>query len=336
MIACRAMDARRLRLGEASFCALALVSCSSPPPPVGPPATRPLAARSVPAPAPSAPVPPPPPAPSAAEVLAAQLTAKSVQAKLPDLAKRQTDLTPSPHAVPLALVAEAIERAEVDMFVRYVAGAGQASPILEYELTDAGHFPTYPEGDVSTGLLKKYGGTTYLGYVSGGPGYVLSYSVDPRPLRDRSPGLIWSVEVDEGEVSVFFVSLDGECYWLDGSSVDPVVGSPDRWPEPVSSPAFGRMAFTVGRRAQTRSLEAVDEALARCAEGARKRMSAEQIQAEPELEARWVRRNCQRQIAAWERTFAALIEDDVRARSALVDRAKERLGGPAVGARSKP
>jgi hypothetical protein len=301
-----------------------------------PPPIRPLAAPPVTAAAPSAAIPPPPPAPSAAEVLAAQLAAKSVHTRLPELAKRHAELSPSPHAIPLALVAEAIERAELDMFVSYAARDGEAFPILDYELTDAGHFPTYPEGDVSTGLLKKYGGTTYLGYVSGGPGYILSHSVEPRPLRDRSPGLIWSVDVDEGEVSVLFVSLDGECHGLAGASVDPQVGSPDRWPPPVSSPAFGRMAFTVGRRSQTRSLEGVDQALSTCAEGARKRLSSEEIQAEPELEARWVRRNCQRQIAAWERTFAALIEDDFRARSALVDRAKARLGGAAAGARSGP
>lgn len=269
---------------------------------------------------------PPTPVPSPALSLEFErLAAISVRRRLPDLAKRHDDLTPSAHAVALDLVAEAIERAQPDMFVLYLSGGAETFPILEYEMTDAGHFPSYPDGEMSTGVLKKYGGTTLLGYVSGQTSYILSYNVEPKPLPERAPGLVWEVELYKGQIGVSFVSVDGESYAFDSAALDLQAGTPSTWPAPVSSPAFGRMAFAVGRRPQTRDIEAADKAVLDCAEQARKRMTSEQIAAEPALEARWIRRNCRSAIIAWEKTFGAIIEDNVKARMALVEKAKARL-----------
>lgn len=311
-----------------SLAALFAISCAAPPPPAEPPVAV-LSAAPAGAPVASVELRPAPSASAAPMVdsAAAELAKRSVLQRLPDLAKRHEELTPSPHAVQLELVAEAIARADTDMFVSYRARGEGAFPVLDYELTDAGHFPTYPEGDVSTGLLARYGGTTNLGYVSGGASYILSFAVDARPLRDRTPGLVWSVEVDEGEAYVLFVSVDGESYGLDPSALEMSLDPPEKWPPPVSSPAFGRMAFTVARRPETRALGGVDAAVAKCAEQARKRLSQAQIEADPAVEARWVRTNCRNAIAAWEKTFAALIEDSVAARTTLVERAKARLRG---------
>lgn len=236
------------------------------------------------------------------------------------------------YAVRLELVAEAIERADADMFVSYRANGGEDFPISTYELSDAGHFGTYVDPDVSGGVLKKYGGVTYLGYAEGAT-YLLSFNVEPRPLPDRSPGLVWDIEVADGAAGVRFVSLDGESYGitLDGEalSLDPRPGPSARWPAPVPGPGFGRISFATGRRMEATPLEPVDKAFLKCAEQAwaraQKRMTPEQIAAHPEAHAREIRRACGRQISAWERAFSENIDASVKARTALFEKAKTRM-----------
>lgn len=253
--------------------------------------------------------------------------------RLPDLVKKHAEMMgAAAHAVRLELVDEAIARADADMFVSYRANGGQAFPMATYELSDAGHFGTYPDPDVSRGGLKKYGGATYLGYAEVAT-YFLSVNVDPKPLPDRSPGLVWDIEFSHGTASVMFVSLDGESYGIgldrEALPLDPRVGPSARWPAPVPGPGFGRIAFSTGRRVETTPLEPADKAFLKCAEQAwaraRKRMTQEQIDADPEAQAREIRGACGRQIAAWERTFSENIDASVKARTALFEKAKARV-----------
>src|SRR5262245_841237 len=114
-----------MRLAPRGFLLCALVSCAAPvmdapPAPVPVQVAPPRAAESAPATMPP-------------ELLMEVLASISVSRLLPDLASRTE---PVYGAIPLAQVAEAIERAQADMFVAYVANASATLPISDFTLVD--------------------------------------------------------------------------------------------------------------------------------------------------------------------------------------------------------
>ena len=267
------------------------------------------------------------------ELLMEVLESISVRRLLPDLASRTQ---PVYGAIPLAQIAEAIERAHADMFVSYVANGAATLPTDAFTLVDDGHFPPYPgaeSSEVSAGELDKYGASTRLGYSPGSSDYVLSVGVELEPLRDRSPGLVWAAEKSVlGTPNVTFVAVDGETYSIDlkagGPSIERRVPPVRKWP-PIANPVFGRIAFATTRRDRPSPLAPLDDAFAKCAEQAWSRakqaMSPEQKEADPAPAPSVIRAACTKHIAAWERTFAKNLDANIAARAALVDKAKVRI-----------
>jgi hypothetical protein len=302
--------------------ALLLSSCASPP----------LDAQPVTVPVHAPPSPAPTATPDAAvspEQIVDRLGAISVRTRLPELAKDADygidDLPP------FARIEEAIERAQAGMFVSYVANGAETLPAAEYRILDDGHFPPYPDSEVSGGGLARYDATTLLAYAPGNADYLLKVAFELAPLPDRAPGLVWDVFTADQRADVLFVSLDGEWYLITpkagGPSIEVGVDPPARWP-PLSNPAFGRIALST-RREQTAPLAPVDDAFAKCAERAvsraRKGMTPEQLEANPWPSTDAIRRACAKEIAAWEQTFAKNVDASIARRTALIEKAKARV-----------
>jgi hypothetical protein len=201
--------------------------------------------------------------------------------------------------------------------------------VAGFALFDGGAFMTYDgDGDVSTGILKRFGITTTFGYAPSDTNYLLYTSIEPRPLPKGTPMLVWSVEGD----TLLLVTLDGETYNLawdpDAPSLRPEVAEPSDWPEPVVNPGFGRMAFT-SRRTEKTSLSPHDTAFETCADRSVTRALAALPPAKRDnpgnVRTVAVRRACRKVITAWEKAFADSVTASIEERKALYEAAKARV-----------
>lgn len=266
---------------------------------------------------------------------AERLAAISVDKRLPDVLERdaqaRADFTFG-RSIDAALVGDAIERADADMFVHYVANGRQSVPVEE--LSDGGLYGTYAEPDISTGRLEKYGMSTLLGY-AGEASHFLGFIVEPKPLPDSTPGLVWDVDVrKDGTATATLLTLTGELYAVDleprGATLEPGAGPPSGWPPPIPV-AFGRWTFLTGRRAQLVSLEAADKAFLKCADRAwaraRPKLPADAQEAD-QSRAKVIKKSCEKEVAAVETAMADNVEGHLEARTFLVDRARAKLGKP--------
>jgi hypothetical protein len=266
------------------------------------------------------------------EPLAERLARISVRRRFPELANAHLAQPGAGH-VALALMDEAIEHAEADMFVSYLASGAEAFPVAENDLIDTGAYlpyPNDPNSDVSTGVLTRYGLATYFGYSPSARDYILAVRHGLAPLPDRTPGFVWDVVTrPHATPYAIFVSVDGETYHIalkpDGPSLEPSVDPVATWP-PIANPAFGRLAFVTVRRPMKSPLAPADDAFHRCAEQAwsraKKAMTPEERDADPLPSGSVVRSACAKEIAAWERSLANSIDASVAERTALVDKAK--------------
>jgi hypothetical protein len=308
-----------------AFLLPALASCGSPPKEAPKKAPQVVSIPQEPEPAPPTSASAVAPTTMSLKTRSKRLTAISVKTRLPDLAEKHAKWhRDSLFEVRFKLIAEAVERADADMFVSYVAGSEELFPLGLIRLTDDGHFGGYPDGDVSSGALDKYAMTTHFGYAPSSTSYLLSPYFEAKPLPDRSPGLVWKVE-DQG---VLFVSLDGESYAVDVESLRPGVGATSSWPKPVPNPAFGRLALPY-RREESTPLGPVDDAFAKCADQAwvkaQQAMTPKQREAPLTPRGSVVRKACAKEIAAWDVAFAANIDASVKRRTALYEKAKARV-----------
>ncbi len=284
-------------------------------------------------------VPPPVAAPSPAppseepippELFIKRITAVSVRERLPELVKKHE--ATNRYAISLAIIEEAIERASADMFVRYVAGAGEVELTSSFTILDDGHFPSHSTPDVSEGGLTRYGASTRFAYAPPDTPYLLAVAVHDQPLPDATPGLVWSVGAHANKLSVELITLDGEHLSVSFDPEKPAVSltvpPPDRWPPPVPAPAFGRSAFTHGTRTRVVSLDAHDDAFVGCVAMATANATAALPEEEREIhhppDGALVRANCKAEVLAWEKAMAANIEASIAERKALYDKAKAR------------
>jgi len=266
------------------------------------------------------------PSTDASASLAKQLAAIRVPARLPDVAAKVEVEVISP-----ATVEAVVTRAEADMFVTYVANEARTLPDFDVRLVDNGHFPPYPDSDIQPGPLAAYQGWTAVAYAPGASDFILTVQVHLDALRDRTPGLIWSVDSTAKHPTVTFLSLDGEIYSFSlgpgSASVAPGVDPPASWPKPVNQ-LFGRTALG-GRRTQVAALDREDRAIEACAKRVsariRRGMTPEQLEAYPWPPMPLIRSGCSAELAAWERTFVENVEADVARRTALLDKARARV-----------
>jgi hypothetical protein len=266
-----------------------------------------------------------------------------VQARFPELVTRHEAAT-APED--FELLADAVERATADMFIRFAAGARASSapgdpPSPEYENyeSDGGFFGAYPLGDVSEGGLRRYGGTTYLGYTEETE-FLLIADYSPPPLADGTPGLVWKVDRQRTRTLVHMLLFDGRFAWIElGAGAAPFArGVPPTagWPAPVLGPAFGRIAFVTGRRVERVPLASADRAFERCASRAwsafKRGRKQDEIDARTGIHARTIHAACAREIAAWESTLASSMSPVEQPRQALFDRARARAKSLRVAA----
>lgn len=273
---------------------------------------------------PAAPLPPPSAAPPllTPELFIKRITAVSVSARFPDLVKKLEE-TNSYAVLPFAMVEEIIERASADMFVRYVAGAGEVYLASSFAILDDGHFPSHPDPDVSAGGLTRYGASTHFAYAPPDTRYLLAVAVDEKPLPDATPGFVWSVKVTSASTWVELITLDGEQLSISFDAAEPALSltmpPTDDWPPPAPAPAFGRSAFTHGTRTEVVSLAAHDDAFIGCVAVAAATAGAELIP-----DGAIVRASCKKEVLAWEKAMAANIEASILERKALYEKAKAR------------
>lgn len=247
---------------------------------------------------------------SAAQPQLQDFAAISVRRRQPAIVERAAKDVPADSTrVGLGLIAEAIEKADADMFVRYI---GKVRP-SEEDYSDTMHFGTYSKPVVSTDGLAKYGAETLLAYADDWP-FLLIIRIKLQATPQDLPGLVWDVHGEE----VWFVSLDGVSFLLPKEQLSLGAGAPSKWPD-VHDPVLGLAVPFNNVRDQFASRES-DEKFLKCAEAAWK-----QVNTRSEDQSLVVRAGCGRQIAEWERTFAAAVDASVQERAALLAKAKARL-----------
>lgn len=281
------------------------------------PAEAPLALPSAPettAPSASAASPARPPAPPSA---GARLAAISLKTRSPSAVKRAEATRSEPSApLELAAIAELIDAAEPDMFVRYLGGEA----VADQEISDRAHFGTYPDPDVSTGALAPYEAYTLLGYAEGYP-FLLVLSATSRAPAKGTPALVWSVAGERATL----LSLDGVLFECAASEVAPGAGPSASWPavlDPLTAraPAYSNLRDRFAARAD-------DDALLKCAQRAWSKLKPKDEEQRALLVGAAVRKACSKELAAWEATVAAAVEASVKERAALRERAKARCSG---------
>ena len=266
------------------------------------------------------------PQPVAPEVLLKRLAAISVVERLPDVLARADRGPGAPMTPTITLV---IEHATPDMFVMTTGAFTPREPT--YHLYDDPVYPSHRAPDVSAGGLAPYGATTAFSYAPSNTSFLLSVRIDHKPVPARTPGLVWSTEVQLDVPTVGFVTLDGMEHEIrlepNGPSLVPAAGRVGEWAAPVSDPAFGRASFSVGLREKVASLDAVDTAFETCAGQAWKGVQQAMAPAkasESMLSGSHVKDACKKEIAAWEATMAKNFDADIKRRTALYDLSKAR------------
>lgn len=282
------------------------------------------------------------------ELMNEQLTAISVR-------KRTPSLTAEDSARP-DKVGEAIDKATPDMAVHYVsrsatswlpslAPAPDSIRGLGYggvaHTTDEKWQPGKGAG------LAKYGGKLAGFFERDGTfnhTNVMKMKGYPAPLVDGTPGLVWEVD----GTTAIFVAFDGGRYRIDltqadkGPGLEPGAGPKPGWPTAVQDTLLdissaSQLANAGALPAQAiAELEALDTSWNDCTQKAwrdgpqkalesHKGLGRAMSEAEYKAAIEKVKRGCKKHVDAEEKIFVKLIEDRVKTRQGLLDKARAKF-----------
>ena len=286
--------------------------------------------------------------PKAYEAIVERLTAISVRKMFPQLKAEDSALP--------AKVGEAIDKATPAMAVRYVSrGATSYLPHLTvvpdnirgFGYGGVGH-TTDEKWEPGKGAgLAKYGGKM-AGFFMPSNNFnhtnVMKMAGYPPPLADNTPGLVWDVD---GTTAVF-VAFDGGRYKvsLTGTDKEPSLevgaGPKAQWPSTVQHPLLDIESVSQLSKAgalpekATADLEALDTKWNECtkkawADGPQKALEAHKgpgprfSEAENKQALAKVKDGCKKHVDDEEKIFLQLTEERLKARQALLDKAKAKF-----------
>lgn len=279
------------------------------------------------------------------EDLVKRLTAIAVRAKNPAVTAEDS--------AKLDKIGEAVDKATPDMFVRYATHEGTWLPhevVVPDSVSGVGFggvaHTTNEPWDKNAKGLAKWGGKArgFSEYDSRGNHlWVMLREGYPPKLAEGTPGLVWEVD---GTRAVF-VALDGGRYTIDlsagdkGTSLDVGAGPVTAWPAPVQHALLGYESVSqlskVGALPQkaTDDLLALDAEWNQCAQktwkGAERLVDTGKMN--EALRKDWLKKvdaACDKSVKKLESTLVALIEQRVKDRQALFEKAKAKA--VAVGA----
>lgn len=282
------------------------------------------------------------------EPLAERLTAISVRKKFPDFKAEDSALP--------AKVGEAIDKATPDMAVHYVSH-GATSWLPQNEVTPSSiHGIGYGgvahntdetwEPGKGAGLMK-YGGKL-AGFFAPDNTFnhtnVMKMKGYPAPLVDGTPGLVWEVD----HTHAVFVAFDGGRHEINlassekGPGLEVGAGPKAQWPATVQHSLLDIESASrlskVGAIAKepVAELEALDTKWNECTTKAWKDGPQKQLEAhkgpgprfsEAELKQALakVKDGCKKHVDDEEKIFVKLVEERLKARQALLDKAKAKF-----------
>lgn len=281
------------------------------------------------------------------EILSEKLAAISVRKRFPALKAEDSALTDQ--------VGQAIDKATPEMGVHYVSqGATSWLPHMEAapdsihgigyggvaHTTDDVWLPGKGAG------LAKYGGKI-AGFFEPDNSFnhtnVMKMKGYPAPLADGTPGLIW--EVDSS--TAIFVAFDGGRYRIDltqadkGPGIEMGAGPKASWPTAVQDTLLDITTASQLSKAgalpeqATADLEALDTKWNECTQKAwragpqqklesHKGMGRAMSEAEYKNAIEKVKTGCKKHVQAEEKIFVKLIEERIKTRQALLDKAKAK------------
>jgi hypothetical protein len=281
------------------------------------------------------------------ELLSEKLAAVSVRKRFPALKAEDSALPDK--------VGEAIDKATPDMIVHYVSqGATSWLPHLE-AAPDSIHGIGY--GGVAHNTddkwepgkgpgLAKYGGKM-AGFFEPDNSFnhtnVMKMKGYPAPLADNTPGLVW--EVDSS--TAIFVAFDGGRYRIDltqaakGPGLEIGAGPKASWPTAVQDTLLDISLVSQLSKAgalpekSTADLEALDTKWNECTQkawrdGPQKRLDSHKGMGRAMSEAEYknaiekVKAGCKKHVVAEEKIFLKLIDERIKTRQALLDKAKAK------------
>ncbi len=273
------------------------------------------------------------------EDLVKRLTAVAVRTKLPAMTAEDS--------ARLDKVAEAIDKATADMFVRYETHEGTWLPhenIAPDSVSGVGfggvaHRTDEPWDKNAKGLAKwggKAGGFSEYGS-RGNHLWVMHREGYPAKLADHTPGLVWEVD---GTRAVF-VALDGGRYAIDlsggekGTSLDAGAGPVASWPAPIQHALLGFEEVTRYAKLGVLPQKAADDVLAtdrewnQCAQktwkGAERLVDTGKMNEAVRKD--WVKKvdaACDKHVKQLESTLVGIIDPRVKERLSLFEKGKAR------------
>ena len=282
------------------------------------------------------------------EILGEKLTAISVRKRFPGLKAEDSALPDK--------VGEAIDKATPDMAVHYVSrGATSWLPHME-PAPDSIHGIGY--GGVAHNTddkwepgkgagLAKYGGKL-AGFFEPDNTFnhtnVMKMKGYPAPLADNTPGLVWEVD----STTAIFVAFDGGRYRIDltqadkGPGLDIGAGPKAGWSPTVQDTLLDISVASQLSKAGAlpekpiADLEALDTKWNECTQKAwrdgpqktlesHKGLGRAMSEAEYKNAVEKVKNSCKKHVQEEEKIFVKLIEDRIKARQALLDKAKAKF-----------
>jgi hypothetical protein len=273
------------------------------------------------------------------EDLVARLTAIAVRTKMPDMKPEDS--------ARIDKIALAVDKATADMFVRYEKHEGTWLPgehVTPESVRGMGFggvaHKTDDAWDKNAKGLAKWGGKAWGFSEYGSRGnhlWVMHREGYPPKLAEHTPGLVWEVD---GTRAVF-VALDGGRYEVDlssgdkGTSLDAGAGPVASWPAPIQHALLGFDEVTRLANAGGVPQKAADDAMAlddewnKCAQKTWKQ--AERLvdtgKMNEAVRKDWVKKvetTCAKSIKALDASLTATIEERVKLRTELFEKAKAK------------
>jgi hypothetical protein len=282
------------------------------------------------------------------EILDEKLTAISVRKRFPGVKAEDSALPDK--------VGEAIDKATPDMVVHYVSRSATSwLPHME-PAPDSIHgigyggvaYNTDDKWQPGKGAgLAKYGGKV-AGFFEPDNTFnhtnVMKMKGYPAPLADNTPGLVWEVD----STTAIFVAFDGGRYRIDltqadkGPGLETGAGPKTGWPATVQETLLDISVASQLSKAGAlpekpiADLEALDTKWNECTQKAwrdgpqkalesHKGLGRAMSEAEYKSAVEKVKNGCKKHVQEEEKIFVKLIEDRIKARQALLDKAKAKL-----------
>jgi hypothetical protein len=273
-----------------------------------------------------------------------RLTAVAVRTKLPEMKAEDS--------AKLDKIGEAMAKATPDMFVHFVA-RGQDSWVPRQVVVPDGFSgigfggvayksdDKWEPGQKGAKGLAVFGGKNRGFSTYGSRGNHMQVSTlegYPPKLADGTPGLVWEVD----GTSAVFVTLDGLRFTVDlsaadkGQTLDAGAGPADKWPAPLQYALLDVPMVSSYAKAGAMPQKAIDDLLKLdeewnlCAQktwkGAEKKVDTHQFNEADRKE--WtakVEKACKKHVDAQEKLLVTLIDERLKARKELFEKAKGRV-----------